>query len=113
MVKTFYQLLRGKEIMLPSIKESYIFRVYKKDLYNKFDKEEVDAIIKYLSVCPGDSALRHAEVSEFKILISKPLVDFGDFIYLPLLESTLTNFHKLFHYTFIAEKRFDKNNREI
>ena len=59
-------------------------------------------------MCPGDSALRHAEVSEFKILISKPLVDFGDFIYLPLLESTLTNFHKLFHYTFIAEKRFDK-----
>jgi hypothetical protein len=95
--------------MLPSIKEGYIFRVYKEDLYKKFNKFEVDSIIKYLSVCPGDLGLKATEVSEFKVLSSKPLVDFGDYIYLPLLESTLMNFPKLFHYTFIADKIFNKH----
>jgi len=94
--------------MLPSIKEGYIFRVYKEDLYKRFNKFEVDSIIKYLGVRPGDPALKPTEVSDFKVLISKPLVDFGDYIYLPLLESTLMNLHKLFHYTFIAEGKFDK-----
>ncbi|WP_270474934.1 hypothetical protein [Clostridium cochlearium] len=109
-IKTFYQTLRGKAVlMLPSIKEGYIFRVYKEDLYTKFNKFEVDSMIKYLSVCPGESILKPTEVSEFKILTSKPLVDFGDYVYLPLLESTLMNFPKLFHYTFIAEKRFNKD----
>ncbi|MBC2398743.1 hypothetical protein [Clostridium tetanomorphum] len=110
MIETLYQLLRGKAVlMLPSIKEGYIFRVYKEDLYNKFNKFEVDSIIKYLSVCPGESRLKPTEVSEFKVLTSKPLVDFGDYIYLPLLESTLMNFPKLFHYTFVAEKKFNKH----
>ncbi|MBU3196004.1 hypothetical protein KPL26_04895 [Clostridium algidicarnis] len=110
MIETLYQLLRGKAVlMLPSIKEGYIFRVYKEDLYTKFNKFEIDSIIKYLSVCPGESRLKPTEVSEFKILTSKPLVDFGDYIYLPLLESTLMNFPKLFHYTFIAEKKFNKH----
>lgn len=110
MIKTLYQLLRRKAVlMLPSIKEGYIFRVYKEDLYNKFNKFEVDSIIKYLSVSPGESRLKPTEVSEFKVLTSKPLVDFGDYIYLPLLESTLMNFPKLFHYTFIAEKKFNKH----
>jgi len=109
-LKTLYQLLRRKAVlMLPSIKEGYIFRVYKEDLYNKFNRPEVDSIIKYLSVCPGESRLKDAEVSEFKVLMSKPLVDFGDYIYFPLLESTLMNFPKLFHYTFIAEKKFNKH----
>lgn len=109
MVKSLIQIARGKgSLTLPSIKEGYIFRIYKVDLYKKFNKSEVDSLIKYLSVCPGDSKLKEAEVSDFKILTSKPLVDFGEYIYLPLLESTLMNLPKLFHYTFVAEKKFKK-----
>lgn len=109
MLKSLIKAVRGNsELILPSIKEGYIFRVYKKELYTQFGTEETDNILKYLSVFPNSHELTTSEVSEFKILTSKPFIDFGDYIYMPLLDSTLMNLPKLFHYTFIAEKIFNK-----
>lgn len=105
MIKGFF----GKsKPQLPSIKEGYIFRVSKEDLYSIIDSKEVDAICDYLSVKAFAGDFKTVDIEDFKILISKPFVDFGKYIYMPLIFSTLMNLPKLFHYIFIAEKIFDK-----
>lgn len=93
---------------LPSIKEGYIFRINKKDLHSIIDSQEVDAVCDYLSVKAFKEDFKSVNLEDFKILISKPFIDFGEYIYMPLIFSTLMNLPKLFHYTFIAEKIFDK-----
>jgi len=93
---------------LPSIKEGYIFRINKKNLRSAIGSKEVDYICDYLSVKAFAGDYKKVDLEEFKILISKPFVDFGEYIYMPLLFSSLMNLPKLFHYTFIAEKIFDK-----
>lgn len=60
-----------------------------------------------LSVKAYDRDFEKVEFEDFKILISKPFVDFGDYVYMPLLFSTLMNIPKQFHYSFIADKVFD------
>lgn len=105
MIKTFF---RKSKLQLPSIKEGYIFRINKKDLHSVIDPKEADAICAYLSVKAFTENLKNVNLEDFKILISKPLVDFGEYIYMPLIFSTLMNLPKLFHYTFIAEQVFDK-----
>jgi len=95
-----------KEPCLPSIKEGFAFRIYKSEMetiigdaaYKMFD---------YLSVKAYDKDFKKVEFEDFKILLSKPFVDFGDYVYMPLLFSTLMNIPKQFHYSFIAEKIFD------
>lgn len=67
----------------------------------------------YLSVKPYDKDFKKVELEDFKILLSKPFIDFGDYVYMPLLFSTLMNIPKQFHYSFIAEKIFDKKTVEI
>lgn len=107
--KNIIKALRSnRSPQLPSIKEGYIFRMLKTDLYNIIDKSEVDSMCNYLSVIPYSNSFNKVELTEFKILTSKPFIDFGDYIYMPLIFSTLMNLPKLFHYTFIAEKIFDK-----
>lgn len=96
------------KLQLPSIKNGYIFRIDKNDLRKVIDSKEVDKICDYLSVQAFSEDYKKADLGEFKILISKPFIDFGEYIYMPLLFSTLMNLPKLFHYTFIAEKIFDK-----
>lgn len=98
---------------LPSIKEGYIFRINKDDLQKVIDVEEVDCICDYLSVKAYMEDSKKVELEEFKILTSKPFVDFGKYIYMPLLFTTLMNLPKLFHYSFIAEKIFDKKVKGI
>lgn len=98
---------------LPSIKEGYIFRIYKDDLVKIVDSQEIDNICKYLGVKPFSGVFNKVKLDEFKILISKPFIDFGEYIYMPLLFTTLMNLPKLFHYTFIAEKIFDKKVKGI
>ena len=93
---------------LPSIKEGYVFRINKDDLRKLIDSEEVDCICNYLSVNAFVGEYKKVDLEELKILTSKPFIDFGEYIYMPLLFSTLMNLPKLFHYTFIAEKVFDK-----
>lgn len=93
---------------LPSIKEGYIFRINKKNLQSAIGSKEVDYICDYLCVKAFAGDYKKVDLAEFKILISKPFVDFGEYIYMPLLFSSLMNLPKLFHYTFIAEKIFDK-----
>lgn len=106
--KTMLKELTSKsEPWLPSIKEGYIFRIYKSNLKDIIG-EDIYKMIDYLSVKAYDKSFKKAEFDDFKILISKPFVDFGDYFYMPLLFSTLMNLPKQFHYTFIAEKRFDK-----
>lgn len=99
---------RKDKPQLPSIKEGYIFRMYKNDLYSIIGKEEADCVCEYLCVKPFSTEYKKVELDEFKILTSKPFVDYGEYIYMPLLFSTLMNLPKLFHYTFISEKVFDK-----
>lgn len=106
-LKTIFRALTSKSApFLPSIKAGYIFRISKSDLKDQIG-DEVDKMCDYLCVKAYDSDFKKTEFDEFKILISKPFVDFGDYIYMPLLFSTLMNIHKQFHYTFIAEKVFD------
>lgn len=93
---------------LPSIKEGYIFRINKNNLRSAIGSKEVDYICDYLSVKAFVGDYKKVDLAEFKILISKPFVDFGEYIYMPLLFSSLMNLPKLFHYTFIAKKVFDK-----
>lgn len=85
------------------------FKIYKADLYKLFPKDEIDSLIKYLSICPGDVNLKFIGPEDFKPLYVKPIVDFKEYIYFPLFISTLLNFPKMFHYLFIAEKVFDKD----
>ncbi|MDD4111888.1 MAG: hypothetical protein PHC56_02520 [Herbinix sp.] len=106
--KTMIKALVCKsEPWLPSIKSGYIFRVYKSELESIIG-DEVYKMCDYLCVKAYDKDFKKTEYEDFKILISKPFVDFGDYIYMPLLFSTLMNIPKQFHYTFIAEKVFDK-----
>lgn len=112
-LKTMVRALMGKsEPWLPSIKSGYIFRISKSDLKVQIG-DEVNEMCDYLCVKAYDSDFKKAEFNDFKILISKPFVDFGDYIYMPLLFSTLMNIPKQFHYTFIAEKVFDNRTTGI
>lgn len=95
-------------LQLPSIKEGYIFRIDKDDLRDIISSEEVDYICDYFSVNAFVGKYDKTDLEEFKILASKPFIDFGKYIYMPLLFSTLMNLPKLFHYIFIADKIFDK-----
>ena len=111
--KTILKALTSKsEPWLPSIKEGYIFRIYKSDLKGIIG-DDIYKMIDYLSVKAYEKSFKKAEFEDFKILISKPFVDFGDYVYMPLLFSTLMNIPKQFHYSFIAEKKFDKKTIRI
>lgn len=105
-LKTF---CKRERLQLPSIKAGYIYRIDKTDLHEIIDQDEVNSICNYLCVKAYEGSFKEVENDEFKILLSKPFVDFGDYIYMPLLLPTLMNLPKLFHYTFIAEKIFDKD----
>lgn len=106
--KTMIKVLASKSgSWLPSIEERYIFRIYKSDLKGIIG-DDIYKMIDYLSVKAYDKSFKKTEFEDFKILISKPFVDFGDYFYMPLLFSTLMNLPKQFHYTFIAERIFDK-----
>lgn len=99
-------LASKKEPWLPSINEGYIFRIYKSELKTIIG-DEANKMLDYLSVKAYDRDFEKVEFEDFKILISKPFVDFGDYVYMPLLFSTLMNIPKQFHYSFIADKIFD------
>lgn len=105
MIKSF---LGYTKLQLPSIKEGYIFRIDKADLKRIIDPKEVDCICDYLGTNAYIRNYHKVNLEDFKVLIAKPFVDFGEYIYMPLLFSTLMNLPKLFHYTFIAEEIFDK-----
>lgn len=88
--------------------QSHSFKIPKDELYQSFPKSEIDGMLKYLSISLGDSKVKSFGADDFKPLYSKPLIDCGEYVYFPLPVSTLLNFPKLFHYSFIAEKRFKK-----
>lgn len=100
-------LICKKEPCLPSIQEGFIFRIYKSELKSIIGNAAYK-MLDYLCVKAYDNDFKKVEFEDFKILLSKPFVDFGDYIYMPLLFSTLMNIPKQFHYSFIAEKIFDK-----
>lgn len=89
-----------------SIIQSQGFKVTKEMLYQKFDKAEIDNLLCYFSIKPGDANLKAVSTDDFNPLYAKPFVDFGNYIYMPIPVSTISNFPKIFHYTFIAEKKF-------
>jgi len=89
--------------------QNHIFKISKLELYQFFSAKEVDRLIECLSIKPGDSKLNPVQAQDFKPLYSKPLVDYGEYIYLPLPVPVLLNFPKIFHYKFIAEKIFNKD----
>ena len=73
-------LASKKEPWLPSIKEGYIFRIYKSELKTIIG-DEANKMLDYLSVKAYDRDFEKVEFEDFKILISKPFVDFGDYVY--------------------------------
>ena len=89
-----------------SIIQSQGFKVSKEMLYQKFGKDEINSLLDYLSIVPGDDNLKAVSIDDFNPLYAKPFVDFGNYIYMPIPGSTISNFPKIFHYTFIAEKKF-------
>lgn len=91
---------------------NHAFRVNKKDLYQKFNQNEMNYMFDYLSVKIGIDIIAPVSLDDFKILYSKPFVDFGEYVYIPLFNIALMNMPKLFHYTFIAEKKFSKIVKE-
>jgi len=88
-----------------AIIQSHGFKISKEMLYQKFDKTEIDRLLLYLSIIPGDTNLKAVSTNDFNPLYAKPFVDFGYYIYMPIPVSTILNLPKLFHYTFIAEKK--------
>lgn len=113
-IKSFWATIRKKQILInPSISAGYIFRIPKEELYERYGKVEIDNLIKVMGIKIGDPLIMPVEICDFKPLYEKPLLDFGKYIYLPLPESTLMNFPKLFHYKFIASKIFDKQTVEL
>lgn len=100
---------RKENPQLMSISNGYIFRIDKNSLRSIIDSTEIEPICNYLGIKAYECDSTKVNLEDFKILISKPFIDFGEYIYMPLLFSTLMNLPKLFHYTFIAEKIFNKD----
>ena len=111
MKKVWRKIISGTAYTVMASKVSTEYRIYKSELYAKFPKDEVDAMLQELAIVPGDSTLKPVGVNDFKPLYGKPFVDFGEYIYLPLPESTLMNLPKLFHYYFVSETCFSKEIR--
>lgn len=111
MIKSFIDtVFKNKKLINQSISGGYIFRIYHKELYDIFGKEEVDALIASLGRNLGeDTKYRH--IGDFNPFCEKPILNFDGYLYVPLPLLTLQNLPKLFHYYFIAEKRFDKVTR--
>lgn len=107
----FNFLFRKTLLPMPSIDNGYIFRFYKKDLGSVVSPNELDSLLNYLSVHPFKDSFEKVGLSDFKRLTSKPFVDFGEYIYIPLPLSTLMNLPKLFHYTFVAESYFTESEK--
>ncbi len=104
---TMIRAIKNKEQpWVPSIKSGYIFRIFKSEL-RQIVGDETDKMCDYLCI-KADASSKPVEYDEFKVLQSKPFVDFRDYIYMPLIFSTIMNIPKQFHYSFIAEKLFDK-----
>lgn len=105
---TIIKAIRKREQpWLPSIKSGYIFRIQKSELMNIIG-DETEKMCDYLCVRVHGDSFEKVEYDDFKILQSKPFIDFGDYIYMPLIFSTIMNLPKQFHYSFVAEKLFDK-----
>lgn len=98
--------LKKKPLINQSIQSGYVFRLYKKDLYEALGENEVKAIIHELGVNLGNKKNKYKEIGDFNLLYKKPIINFEDYIYVPLPIITLQNLPKIFHYYFIADKRF-------
>lgn len=99
-ITTMIKAIKNKEQpWIPSIKSGYIFRIYKSEL-RQIIGDETEKMCGYLCV-KADDSFEKVEYDEFKILQSKPFVDFGDYIYMPLIFSTIMNLPKQFHYSLL------------
>lgn len=105
------KITSGVAYTVMASKVSTEYRIYKSELYAKFPRDEIDALLKELAIVPGDNALKPVGINDFKPLYGKPFIDFGEYIYLPLPESTMLNLPKLFHYYFVSENYFNKEIR--
>lgn len=98
-------VIDNEEMRLNAINQ-HAFRIKKLELYEMFDKNEIDCLVEYLSIKIGKDNIKPVSIDDFKILYSKPIVDFGEYLYLPIINVTMLNIPKIFHYTFITEKKF-------
>ena len=97
--------------VIQSIQNKYIYRISKDELYKRFEKSIVDNIVSYLSVKLGQQNKSFNNINDFNVLYAKPLVDFGEYIYLALPINAVQNLPKLFHYEFITSKKFSKETK--
>lgn len=111
-IKALWRKITGSSVYtIMASRVTTEYRIYKSDLYARFPQDEVDAIFKELAIIPGECSLDPVGIEDFKPLYGKPFVDFGEYIYLPLPESSLLNLPKLFHYYFVSETCFNKEIR--
>lgn len=104
----FKKIPIDENYVMQSIQNNYIYRISKTQIYEKFEKNIADNIIYYLSVKLGQDNKSFNNINDFNILYSKPLVDFGEYIYLVLPINAIQNLPKLFHYEFITNKKISK-----
>jgi hypothetical protein len=100
-------ITRKPPYLLLASKITTEFRIDKSQLYQIFPRNEIDCLFAELAISPGEQSLSPIGIDDFKPLYSKPFVDFGDYVYLPLPDSTLLNLPKLFHYYFVSDGVFD------
>ncbi|MGD1838008.1 MAG: hypothetical protein ACPKPY_08125 [Nitrososphaeraceae archaeon] len=105
----------GREVdssgdIMQSVKEGYIYRIKKTELYDKFNEDKVNNMIEYLKVDLGIQS-DFNKIEDFNILYAKPIIDFGNYIYVALPINSIQNLPKLFHYEFIVGKKINKEAR--
>lgn len=110
--KIDYKKLLQMKVYPISICNEYCFRVDKEELYEQFSKEDIENLLKFLSVHLG-KVDRCFELSEFNIIYEKPFINFEKYIYFPVPLTSLMNLHKLFHYTFCGGNIFTKQQKEL
>lgn len=97
--------------VMSSIRNGYIYRLYKKNLYELFGEEKTNKIIDYFKIEFG-AEVNYRNLNDFNTLYAKPIINFENFIYAPLPLNTLYNLPKLFHYEFISGKKIKKEARD-
>jgi len=110
--KIQYKRLLQMKIYPISVCNEYCFRVDKEELYEQFPKDDIENLLKFLSVFLGKAG-RCFELSEFNIIYEKPFINFEKYIYFPVPLTSLMNLHKLFHYSFCGGNIFTKQQKEL
>lgn len=80
------------------------FKLPLSDLYKILPESSVHSILNKLSMSI-DSRPKANEPIDFNILVAKPIIQVGNCIMIPTIQTAVYNIHKQFHYDFIMKNR--------